>query len=404
MQPMSGFGPTGDDNPFEGLPFFGDLGRMLGGMGGGGVQWEQVRQVAMQIASGGRSEPNVDPTERIAIEELGRVADLHVADRTGLRTATGGGGITVVPVTRTQWVARSADAYRPLIEALAGSIGAPPAEAEPDLGMDGNDALSAMLGQLMRAMSPMMLSVTAGGMLGHLATRSFGQYDLPVPRAASDELALVLPNVDEFGAEWSIPPADLRLWLCVHEITHHAVLAVPHVRAALETMIGDYAAGFAPDPTALVDRLGAIDPSGADGLAALQSAFGDPEVMLGALQSDAQRALLPRLDALVAVIVGYVDHVMDDIGGRLLGNYAMITEALRRRRVEADESDRFVSRLFGLEVGQATYDRGAAFVDGVVERADFDALDALWRGERFLPTPAEIEAPGLWLARLEFDD
>ena len=81
----------------------------------------------------------------------------------------------------------------------------------------------------------------------------------------------------------------------------------------------------------------------------------------------------------------------------------MITEAVRRRRVEADESDRFVARLLGLEIGQPTYDAGAAFVDGVVERAGFEALDPLWRGESFLPTPAEIAAPGLWLARIELE-
>ena len=94
---------------------------------------------------------------------------------------------------------------------------------------------------------------------------------------------------------------------------------------------------------------------------------------------------------------------MDAIGGGLLSSYGMITEAARRRRVEADESDRFVARLFGLELGQPTYDTGAAFVDGVVERAGFDALDPLWADEANLPTPAEIEAPGLWLARLELD-
>ena len=62
-----------------------------------------------------------------------------------------------------------------------------------------------------------------------------------------------------------------------------------------------------------------------------------------------------------------------------------------------------MARLLGLELGQPTYDLGAAFVDGVVERAGFDALDPLWRREAALPTPAEIQAPGLWLARIELD-
>ena len=403
MQSVSGPGPTGGDDPFEGMPFLGDLGKLfggLGGAGGGGLRWDTTRQMAMQIAAAGGAEPNVDPLDRIAVEELARVAELHVATATGLPTSMTGRAVTVVPVTRSQWVQRSVDAFRPMFESLASSLGRPPVPDADDAG----DPLTAMLGQLMGSMAPMMLSVTAGGMLGHLAQRSFGQYDLPVPRTPSDELLLVLPNVDAFGADWSIDERDLRLWLCLHEITHHAVLGVPHVRAALESMISEYASGFSPDANGLIDRLGSVDISDPGAMTELQAVLGDPEVVLGAIQTDAQRALLPRLEALVSVVVGYVDHVMDAVGGTLISSYPMITEALRRRRVEADESDRFVARLFGLEIGQATYDAGTSFIDGVVERAGTEGLEPLWRSARYLPTPAEIEAPGLWLARIEIPD
>jgi putative hydrolase len=406
MQPMSGFGPTGGDDPFEGVPFLGDLGRLLGGAGaGGGLQWDTARQMAMQGAPGGESEPNIDPIERMDVEQLGRVADLHVAQKTGLSTSVTGRSVQVVPVTRLQWVQRSLDAYKPLFESLASSLASAPL-ADPSEVLDGGegDPMTAMLTQLMSSMAPMMLGVTAGGMIGHLARRSFGQYDLPVPRQPSDELLLVLPNVTRFADDWSIDRKDLLLWLCIHEIAHHAVLGVPHVRGALERMLREYAAGFRPDASGLLDKLGALDVGDpTSSMAELQGVLGDPEVVLGAIQTDEQRALLPRLEALVAVIEGYVDHVMDAIGGGLISSYGMITEAARRRRVEADESDRFVARLFGLELGQPTYDACAACVDGVVERAGFDALEPLWEGEANLPTPPEIEAPGLWLARLELD-
>lgn len=398
MQPVSESGPTDGDDPFRGLPFFGDLGKLLGGMGGagGGLRWDMARQVAMQIAAGDGPETNVDPLTRIQLEELGRVADLHVSSLTGLSTSLTGRGVTVVPVTRTQWVQQSVEAFRPMFESLASSLGQAPVPPP-----EGGDPLSAMLGQLMGSLAPMMLSVTAGGMLGHLAQRNLGQYDLPLPRTPSDELLLVLPNVDTFGDDWSIDAEELRLWLCIHEIAHHAVLGVPHVRAALERMIGEYASGFRADSDALVDKLGELDMTDPAALAGIQELFGDPEVVLGAVQTDEQRALLPHLEALIAVVVGYVDHVMDEVGTGLIRSYPMITEALRRRRVEADESDRFVARLFGLELGQPTYDAGAAFVDGVVERSGFEALERLWGHERFLPTPNEIEAPGLWLARID---
>ena len=135
-------------------------------------------------------------------------------------------------------------------------------------------------------------------------------------------------------------------------------------------------------------------------LANLQEVIGSPEVILGAITSPEQDTIRPHLEAMVAVVVGIVDHVVDVVGGELIADYPMLTEALRRRRVEAAAADRFVERLFGLELTQATYDRGSTFVHGVIERAGEDGLKRLWEGDEQLPTPAEVDAPGLWLARI----
>ena len=139
-----------------------------------------------------------------------------------------------------------------------------------------------------------------------------------------------------------------------------------------------------------------------DALLSFQKMLGDPEVLLGAVRSPAQATVQPRLEALVCVVVGWVDYALDVVTPRLLGGAGRLGEALRRRRVEASDADRFVEGLFGLELRQRTYDRGGAFISGVVERAGEDALLGLWANAESLPTPAEIEAPGLWLARLEF--
>ena len=129
-----------------------------------------------------------------------------------------------------------------------------------------------------------------------------------------------------------------------------------------------------------------------------------PETLLGAIQTSTQREVLVRVEAVVVPLVGYVDHVLDTVGRRLIGSYDMVAEALRRRRVEASEGDRFVERLLGLELGQPQYDRGTAFVRGVVERAGVEGLSSLWRSARELPTPAEVDAPGLWLERIDLPE
>jgi putative hydrolase len=402
MPRVSDGGP-GDppENPFGGIPFLGDIMKMLGSQGG--FRWDQAMQIAYQVATEGQSEPNPDPLDRITLEQLARVAELHVARVTGLPTSRTGKPVTVVPVNRTTWIQRSGDVYRPLFEGLAtalqqGREHGPEPDPDP---LAGGDPTAAMWGTVIDAMAPMMLSMTAGSMLGHLGRRSLGQYDLPIPRPASDELLLVAPNLAEFAEAWSLPGDDLKLWVCLHEIAHHAVLGVPHVGGTMARLLGEYAAGFTADARGLADRLDDISFDDPSSMQSLQDAFGDPQVLLGALRSEAQLALLPRLEALVATVVGVVDWVMDEVGTSLIGSYGQLTEALRRRRVQADASDRFVERLLGLELGSAAYERGSAFAAGVVERAGAEGFEPLWAGERNLPTPSEIDAPGLWLARIE---
>jgi putative hydrolase len=388
------------DTPFGGLPFFGDLAKMLGQQGP--LNWDAARQLAYAVATEGSSEVNVDPLERMSYEALARVADLHVGEVTGLSTAITGRGVSIATVTPGGWVARSLDAYKPLFDALAlalGSATTPAADPEPS-----DDPTAALMDGLMRMLTPSMLGLSAGSMVGHLATRSFGQYDLPIPRPPSDELLVVPSAVRRFADDWSLPLDDLRLFVCVHEIAHHAILGVPHVRATLESLLVEFARAFRPDARALEDRLGELDLENPDALAGLQKALADPEVMLGAMATPEQHQVQRRLDALVAVIVGVVDHVLDTIGSRLISSYGGLSEAMRRERVTPHQSDVFVQRLLGLSLGREQVERGCDFVSGVIERAGEDGLARLWRSQRELPTAAEVDAPGLWLARIDIAD
>ena len=425
-------GPGASDDPqdpFAGL--FGALGEMFGSgipgtgglpglpggfpTGGGTGGSDPARQIAMAIASEGGSEPNVDPVVRIGYESLLRVAELQIADRTGLQVAHAA-ALHLRPVTRTAWASESVDAYRPYLTRMShipgdvpGDPGDPGGPSDmgsgPYLDPSDQDAdpSTAWLSGLLAAMAPMMAGITTGTMVGRLALRSLGTYDLPIPRDG-DELLIVVPNVEAFATDWSLPAEDLRLWICLHEVAHHAVLGVPHLRTVLTDLLTRHAGAFRNDPSALRDRLGDIDLTGGpEALVRLQESL-DPEMVLGAVRSPEQEALLPRLEALVAMVIGYVDHVMDDIGSTLIGSYRQVTEAVRRRRVGTGEADRFVERILGLDLTQEQVDRGAAFVDGVVERSGGEGLNRLWADERNLPTPAEVDAPGLWLARIDLPD
>lgn len=375
---------------------FRDLARMF--TASGPVNWEVARQFAVWTATNGQAETNVEPLRRMRLEELFRIADLHVAEVSGLTTAASGKVPQVRAVGRAEWAVATLDAYRPLLERLATSLvdvtGAEPDAVEPD-------PTTALLGNLTQVMGPVMFGMQGGFTIGHLAQRAFGQYGLPIPRANPDELLVVPATIDAFASDWSLSADDVSLWVALSELTHHAVLARPHVRGRFEQLLLEYVGGFEPDPGALEGKLGELDPANPAGI---QEVLGDPEALLGAMQTDAQRQTLVQLEALVCVIEGYVDHVVDVAGRKLVSAFPSLTEALRRRRVERGDSDKFVERLFGLDIDQSRYDRGTAFIRGVLERAGDDGLSRLWRSEHELPTPPEVDAPGLWLERIDLPD
>ena len=177
---MEDFDPPGAENPFSGLPFLNDIVRALGSKGA-----QSARQVAMAVATEGGSEPNVDPVVRIEFEALARVAELHIAEHTGLPPSREG-SLVVEPLTRAGWAARSLDALRPLLGVLA----EPPSANRADLDEEA-DGATAWLGEVMATLAPLMAEMTAGTLVGRLATRSLGSYDLPIPRD-DDRILLVL--------------------------------------------------------------------------------------------------------------------------------------------------------------------------------------------------------------------
>ena len=390
-EPGAGGGPGGLGD----MPVIGDLMRALQGAAPGS---SHAREVARAIASGGSSEPNIDPTDRIALEQLVRVAELRVTDATGLQPSRGA-PLRVEVVNRIGWSDRTTGDYGELFDALGESIAAG-GDPDPD---DPADPMTAMLAGLTRMIGPAMLSLTTGAMVGRLAQHALGGYVLPVPRPPGKPMLIALPNVEEFGRQWSLDADDLRLWVCLHEAVYHAVFGVDHVHEAVSDLLLRHASSFETNPRRLEEMLEDFDPiaGGPEALSELQQALGSPDAILGAVRSEAQEALLPQMTALIAAISGYVDHTMDHIGAQLIGSYDRLAEALRRHRVEAGESDRFVERLLGLELDQDQYERGAAFAAGVVERAGHEGLRRLFTDPANLPTPAEVDAAGLWLARID---
>lgn len=386
------FGSFGDGNPFGAMPFLGDIMKSLAGQGP--LNWDIARQVAyVGLGQGGT---NVDPAARIACENLAPLAHRHLADfLAGVETREP----RIECVTPAQWCHSTLDAYRPVFDNLAAALAQRPAsDVSPD---PAADPMSSMMNGLMSAMAPMMLGMTVGSMVGQLAARAFGQYDLLLPRDPDKALLVVPANIDSFAGEWDLPLADIRMWVLVHELAAHAVLSTPHLRAALIDAVNSYVSAFSPDPDSVIEKLSGTEIDSSNPMAAFQQTMSDPALLLGAVISPEQEALRPRVDALLACTVGLVDWIVDGVTQRLLGGAPAVTEALRRRRIESSPADKFVEHLLGIHHTRATVERGRAFIRGIIERSSAERVLDLLNRDDALPTPAEVDAPGLWLARLE---
>ena len=394
-----------NEQPFAGIPLFGDLAKAMAGQGP--LQWDVARQVAISTATNGtNTEANVDPTSRVGLEQLAPIADMHVRNYTGLATGTGTALPNIVVTNHSTWVHHTLESYKPLFTQLATALSNPSVDAsQPGTELDiETDQIAAMMLSLNKMMAPAMMGMSIGSMIGQLSLRAFGQYDLPIPREPQNQLLLVASNVEQFANDWSIAVDDMRMWVLIHELTSHAVLSVDHVRDAINQQISKYIAGFRPNPNALMERLTTMDLGTSDPMAMMQKFLTDPTIILGAVRSPEQERQAPVLDAMIASVIGYIDHSVDAISSLVLGGGAQIAEAVRRRRVESAPHDSFVEQLLGLRLTRQQVERGHAFAEGVTERAGHDGLSQLFTQAGNLPTPNELDAPGLWLARIELQD
>ena len=387
------------DNPMGGL--LGDLLKVIGSGPGAGDSWfEAARTLAFGVATDGGADDTPDPLVRIGYEELARVAELHVADATGISPTSGAGGVSFDAVGPGQWSFRVLEAYRPVLKSMveAQQQGAAAVPSSVDLSeLDSEGAgIGGLLGQFALTLGPVFLGMQFGSAAGHLARRAFGQYALPLPWPESTTLLLVPSNVARFAEDWSLPLQEVQLWVCLRELTMHAVLTRPGLRSSLTTLLGDASAHAAAAQRSIVERLG----EGMGDPAALEDALGDPEALLSDLLSPEQRNISSALTAQTTAIGAYVDHVTGGIAESLTSSPAALREACYRYRITEGKGEQAFAGLFGLDVGQDEVDRGRAFVQGVIERAGQDALARLWGDELDLPTPAEVDAPGLWLARI----
>ncbi len=282
------------------------------------------------------------------------------------------------PVDRPLWIQGNLSSLKTVLDPVADKLGQ---------GMGPlSGAVSAAAGAL--------LAVEVGAVSGMLAQRVLGQYEFPIlePEAPA-RLLFVSPNLAVAASALDAEPDELLRWVALHEVTHALQFGgVPWLRPHIATMVRELLGGLQVDPVRLMklpdtsDFRSIVDKIREGDLATL---IVGPE----------RRAALDAMQAFMAVLEGYAEHVMDEVGAEILPNLPELRGAMDRRRRDRSGLLRIFEKLIGMDMKLRQYELGKKFCDAVAKAGGIAALNRVWEGPAQMPTLAELEDPDAWMAR-----
>ena len=329
---------------------------------------------ALAAATGARLAPSGPPDDRddveAAVRQLRRASERAVqpvADVTGLEAPFEAHRSVVVG--RKAWVASNVDQLRTATEPVADVLGG-----------DGN--------RVVRAVGSRATALQMGAVLAWLSSKVLGQYEA---FGAQGRLLLVAPNIVHAERQLDVSPTDFRLWVCLHEETHRVQFgAVTWLSGYFTDEVHAYLRAVDPDAGSAIGRV----------VAGLRGGTRGSGGLIDLMQTQEQRAILDRLTALMSLLEGHADVVMDAVGPQVVPTVEVIRERFNRRRQQAGTLDGALRRLLGLDAKLRQYVDGAAFVRHVVDRVGMAGFNAVWTSPETLPQPAEIADPEAWIARV----
>jgi coenzyme F420 biosynthesis associated uncharacterized protein len=353
---------------------------------------------------------------------LTAVVQQPVRDLTGLTSRGAIGPVAVVD--RPGWIRANVGGFRVVLEPLAEQL-AERSNVRP------------AAGSVVGAVGSRVTGVQAGLILAYLSSRVLGQYELFLPpgeggasangaSGAADgangagsaygapaaspvngaavagegagvgRLTLVAPNIVMVERELGVDPHDFRRWVCLHEETHRVQFtSVPWLRGYVQGMMTEFLLASDLDAGAILERLRSAATAVADAVRG-----GEGESLVEAMQTPAQRALLDKLTAVMTLVEGHGDYVMDAVGPQVVPSVADIREKFSQRRGTAGRMEQILRRILGIDLKMKQYEQGSVFVSTVVAEAGMAGFNKVWTSPETLPTRAELAEPREWLERV----
>ena len=339
------------------------------------VDWSLASTISKGVA---KLAPSGDPAPFEAVEGPNADSERLVSEYTGLQP------ITALPapeaVGRDEWIDANLASMRGVLEPVADKLGSG----------------GGLLGGIVGTAAGGLLAIEAGAISGFLAGRVLGQYEFPVldPEAPS-RLLFVAPNLAHVAEQLEADEEQLLRWVSLHETTHALQFGgVPWLRGHISASVGGLLDSLTVDPKGLLRM---PDTSDLRALVDNVREGGVASVVLG----EEQRAQFDALQALMAVLEGYAEHVMDAVGADVLEDLPALRASLDRRRRERSGFMRLLERLIGMDLKLRQYELGKRFCDGVAARGGIETLNRVWISPESMPTLAELEDPAAWIARTD---
>jgi coenzyme F420 biosynthesis associated uncharacterized protein len=230
-----------------------------------------------------------------------------------------------------------------------------------------------------------------GFMLAFLGRKVLGQYDVSLLAAGPvrGRLHFVEPNIVATAASMHLPRDEFRTFIALHEATHAFEFeAHPWLRPYFADLVAETVELLASESGGLMDRM-------------RDAVSGGEGHWLERIMTPRQRETFSRTQALMSLLEGYSNHVMNAAGGRILPNFAEIHDRFDRRGERRGAVERAIMRLTGLDLKMEQYAAGERFADAVIAARGREFLNRVWTGPEMLPSLDEIRAPERWVSRIE---
>ncbi|MGH3278459.1 MAG: zinc-dependent metalloprotease [Trebonia sp.] len=368
------------------------------------IDWDVAISTGVRFARQGPQVSLADARAVVAeLRGLTAVVQQPVRELTELTSQGAVGPVAVVD--RPGWIRANVGGFRVVLEPLAERL-AERSKAVPTAGM------------VVGTIGSRATGIQAGLVLAYLSSRVLGQYELFLPPGEGGaqsangngsaggndgpsgpgvgRLTLVAPNIVMIERELGVDPQDFRRWVCLHEETHRVQFtSVPWLRGYVQGMMTEFLLASDMDAGAVFDRMRSAATAVADAVRG-----GEHDSLIEAMQTPAQRALLDKLTAVMTLVEGHGDYVMDAVGPRVVPSVADIREKFSRRRSSAGRVEQVLRRILGIDLKMKQYEQGSQFVSAVVTEAGMAGFNKVWTSPETLPTRAELENPHEWLERV----